>query len=292
MKAFKPALLFLFLSFIVSCSSDDNSTVDPTNPGSDTSEFFNYKVDGQTINMTTFSGVRSENEFAITASTGNGTSISITFNEFGNLGDVNALTISGSSFSSRWNHGNFKKNYFAFELVSVTATHVKVNFSGKVYDDEYDLESDFSTVEGSFQVKYTTTAPLIQGQEVFAKINGKDWHKTESSTSSSNDSFSLNFDSDDEYGIAFFIDPNDITTGTTAFNTNSQINKVVLYKYNTELKYSEEYISTSGTFTVTSVTPTVQYTLIEGTFTLIAKHPVTGEVINVTNGKFKTPFEI
>lgn len=292
MKAFKPAFLFLLLTIMVSCSSDDNSTVDPTNPGSDSSEFFNYKVDGQTINLTTFKGIRSESEFSVSASNGNGTSIGITFNEFGNLGDVSAITISGSSFSSRWNHANFKKNYFTFELVSVTATHVKVNFSGKVYDDDYNLESDFSTVEGSFQVKYTTMAPLIQGQQVFAKINGKDWHKTESSTSSGNDYFSLNFDSDDEYGIAFFIDPNKITTGTTVFNANSQINKVVLYKYNNELKYSEEYVSTSGTFTVTSVTPTTQYTLIEGTFTLSAKHPVTGEVITVTNGKFKTPFTI
>lgn len=269
----------LFMSaFVISCSSDSD---DPVNPGTGET-FFNYTIDGEDVTMTTFGGIRSESDFSVSATAANGKSFQITFNEFGDLGDLASFSVTDFNFPSRMNHSNFRKHYFTFELVSVTATQVKVNFSGKVYDDSYDLTSNFSTVEGSFLVNYTTVQPQVPGLGVSAKINGNEWHAVSSYISEGSD-YSLNYEGDDEYILSFIVDPDNLVVGNHTFTTNSVVNKVTLSKYDLGEGYHKEGTSLSGTFNITSAAQSI----ISGTFTLNAEDP-SGAAVTVTDGKFKT----
>lgn len=291
MRIFKAALTVLFVSLMASCSSDDATTPVNNIPVGPEATYFNYKLDGVTIPMIAYSGIISENEVRVTASSASGQGFIITFTTFGNIAEVAAIPASGSA-SPKWNFKHFRKNYFDFELVSIANGQAKVNFSGKVYENDYDLQSDFSTVEGDFVVNLQTQAPILAGQGVSAVVNGNAWHKVSGSQSSGSDGFSLNYDSDDEYGIIFFINPNTLAVGNYTFNAASpNVNKVIVSKYNEQLEYGEELVSTSGTFNITSKTVSGPYTIIEGTFTVTATHPDANEVVTITNGIFKTAYD-
>jgi len=294
MKLMKSALVVLFISLMASCSSDDSSPVNE-NPGPE-GTYFNYKLDGETIPMTIYGGYISEDGVNVSAGAADGRSIQITFTTYGNLGDVASFSTSDPQFGSKMNFQSFTKNYFNFELISVANGQAKVNFSGKLYEDSSDLESEFSVVEGSFVVNLQEVPPVLPGAGLSATVNGNPWHEVGTSQSSGSGGgngtyWSLNFNSDDEYGINLYINPNTLEVGNYTFNAASTVNKVEVLKYNIALGYEEELVSTGGTFNITSKTMMGQYTVIEGTFTATATHPETNEVVTITNGAFKTAYD-
>ena len=287
MKTLKNALFVMFVALMASCSSDDSDPVDNT-PGNE-EQSFEYSLNGQDIPMTIYGGYISGEMIFVSAGAADGRSIQLTFNVFGDIATATSFSTQGN-VNSYMNHYFFKENYFDFEMVSLDNNQVKANFSGKLYDDQYDLDSDFVTVEGSFVIDLTNTPPPIDGLTVSATVNGKAWHEVEGGTTSGS-SYSLFSNSDNEYSFSFLIDPGTIAIGNNTFNANSEVNKVVVYKYNTALGYEEELVSNNGTFNITSKTTVGNFTVIEGTFTVNAEHPETGADVTVTNGQFKIAYD-
>jgi hypothetical protein len=283
MSNLKYIICLITACFLASCSSD--SAEDVRNPEG---LFFNYSVDGESVAIQNWQAQRSENTITIIGLADNGTAIEMDFNTAGNLGTAWAYNV--NNIAER--KGNFyynKKYYFDFQLLEVDPVNqdVTVNFSGRVYTNQYDLNSSYSTVQGSFKLGYGLVAPITSGLKVSAKVNGTAWNATNQYEGGIGYQ-ALSFVSDDEYVISFVM-PNDATTvGNNGFNEASLYNKVVLYKYNVDSQQLEEYISTSGTFNITAQNQSSNSNLIEGTFTLNATHPQTGAVVSVTDGAFKT----
>lgn len=273
-------MLFVFV-FTVSCSSEDSDPVD--NPGPEET-YFDCTVDDEDLPMTIISCTRKENMFLVAAETEDGKFIEIAFDSFGTLGKIYSGSPNPSQFPARYNHRYFRKNYFNFELISVSDTQVKATFSGKLYEDLTDLTSDFAVVEGSFLVDYTTVQPTVPGLGAFAKINGNNWYATSDNYTSHNPTTSLHYYSDDEYSLSFVVGTQ-INVGNYSFDAESTEYAVVLSKYKTATDKYEDFTSTSGTLNITAVS--LPY--IEGTFTLNAQDPATGATVVVTEGEFKVP---
>ena len=279
----------MFVSLFVSCSDDSDSSTD-NNPNT-IEEHFDYTYDGQAVPVTILEAVRSEDRFAVNATTADGMrNIEIEFNKYGDVGEV--LAITGSNWQAAYYYN--KSNYFTFTLVEIDEENktIEGTFSGKVYDDEYDITSDFNTVSGSFKVAYTEEAPEVAGLHFDAKINGANWYSTQSNQSFDliSGGAELSNVSDDKYELTLVIDTDDVTTGTYAFDNNSAFNKVNVGIFNEADGYAPVAEINSGTLTITQITPGTTYTLVSGTFSFTATDPATGQTITVTNGSFKTAF--
>ncbi|KGO85963.1 hypothetical protein Q765_12920 [Flavobacterium rivuli WB 3.3-2 = DSM 21788] len=295
MKHLKKVFIFLFAALMASCSSEDADAVnDGTTPitGADN---FTYKIDGRTVAINNTIAQRSGSTIAVAGYAADGTAIAVEFNEFGNLKDITAYSISNFDVPTRSEYHYFKSNYINFELVAIDATakKVKVTFSGKVYDEEYDLTSDYSTVEGSFQVTYRDVVPEVAGLGVFAKINNENWYTTDITQSGGffpGSDITLNESNDSKYTIGIITNHDNSTVGTHSFGPAVSSNKVILSEYNTTTHEDVEYTSTTGTIKITAKTTNILYTIIEGTFSLTARHPTNGTTVTVTDGTFKSVY--
>lgn len=295
MRLLNSVLTVLFLSFMVSCSSDDSSDV--VNGGGEDS--FSFTIDGQQKNITQWSATKSERDFVVYGVADDGMAIQFIFNKYGNIGEISTFSIESFEVPSRYNHYYNRAEFFNFELVSVDeANHkVNVNYSGKVYDEDMDLTSDFSVVEGSFNLTYTEVQPQVSGLGLSATLNGQDWYGTTTSTSyeggfGSTAIVSNNFDSDNEYGISVLVTSGEEGTGSYAFDEASNTNKIVVWGYDTENDTQVEYVTTAGTLNITERTDLgLGYTLIGGTFTATATNQETNDTVTITNGIFKGVYE-
>ena len=114
-------LSFLFLSiFITSCSSDSDSGDSSTSNG--------LTVNGSAVSITSATALRVENSLAIVAYASDGSSMDLSFDKFGNLGEVRYFD---ADFNSKETFQHFKSNYFTFNLISINESQkkVKVSFS-------------------------------------------------------------------------------------------------------------------------------------------------------------------
>lgn len=297
MKKLKNALFVLFIAMAASCSSDDSEPVDNENPNNPITgeDYFNYTIDGEEQDITAITAVRSGNTLEVMGTSATGRVVTVNFNKWGNVGDVQTLA---NDFEIPWrtSYHYFRSNFFDFELVSIDEANkkVKVNFSGKVYDEEYDINSDYSVIEGSFQVTYTVVTPQIPGLEVSATVAGEEWHDTDSDQSGgffSGEDITLNMASDNQYTIGIVTNHDTTEVGSYTFGPAETSNKMKLFVYNTETNEEEEYITTEGTMTITAKTVGLQFTVIEGTFSYKAKNPNSNEVITINNGAFKTVYD-
>ena len=288
-------MLIMVLALVLnSCSSDNSSDTAPTPAPANTAEYFNYKIDGETISVTQWQGYRSENTIEVVGTGSNGKSIFINFNSLGNIGRVNAYSSTpGSGIPSRVSQAYYTNQSFTFNLVSVDDINktVKGTFSGKVYENGFDLTSPFVLVEGDFQVKYTQITPDIAGLGVYAKIAGNDWYssKGDSTGGFSSSDLTLKSYNGGVYRIGITINPGTLATGTLPFTPTSTVNKVVLSKYNTNTRSFDDYNCT-GSFNVTNKQALGQKTIITGTYSFTAVDPVTSTSITVSNGTFKTSY--
>lgn len=289
MKTLKTAVLFLFVSLLASCSSDDGDPVD-NNPitGDD---YFEYTIDGEEQDMTEWTALRSENTIAVSGTSATGRVVQLQFNKWGDIGDVMTLA---DDFDIPWrnNYHYNRGETFDFELVSIDEENkkIKVNFSGKVYDEEYDNSSDFSTIEGSFIVTYQQVQPQVAGLGVSAEIDGDAWHDSDSDQSGgffSGEDLTINASSASKYTIGIVTNHDDTTADNYTFGPAETSNKMKLFVYNPETNMEEEWTTTSGSMNITEKTVGFQITVLAGTFSFTAENPETGETVSVTNGTFK-----
>ena len=282
MKTLRYVFFVLIISVLASCSMDDTG-----NGGLPNDNYFEYKVNGQSVKVVSWDAQRSENTVMVIGVAADGTAIELNFNQFGDMGAIWSYNINAVQQNKR-NHYFFKQHYFNFELLAIDyqLRRVQVAFSGNLYDDAYNLDSAYSYVEGSFLVSFEDVTPIIPGLKVDSNINGMQWHATEQYHQNINSQL-FSFVSDDEYMLSFLVSQDATTVGSNTFNEASANNKVIVSRYDPEIQEFVQYISESGTLNITSQTAT----LIEGDFTLNAKNPTTGEVVTVTNGTFKTAYD-
>jgi|GEM_PF-1351110 len=295
MKKLKNALFVLFVSVAVaSCSSDDGEPVNNGNNPINEDDYFNYTIDGEEQDMVSWIAQRSEGSFAVSGTSASGRVVELQFNQWGNVGDVMTLS---DDFEIPWrnNYHYFRSNYFDFELVSIDEVNkkVKVNFSGKVYDEEYDINSDFSTIEGSFVVTYTNVTPVVAGLGVSATVDGEEWHDSDGDQSGgffSGEDLTINASNDSKYTIGIVTNHDTTETGEYTFGPGDSSNKMKLFVYNTETHYEEEWTTVSGTMEITEKTVGMQLTILAGTFSFTAENPETGETVTISNGAFKKAY--
>lgn len=286
MKILKFISCLFVLIILVSCSSssDSSSSADDT---------FTYVYDGNNVNLTTLHAQKSENTLIVSGIAFNGQSVEFMFNKFGDLGTVSSFSVSSFDFVDTYSYMNFSSHYFTFNLVSIDETNKRIHctFSGNLYEEQYDLDSNHVPVSGEFNLTYTDVTPAVPGLEVSCKIAGTDWYATNSSTTNGTtmDDFILDESSDDENSIYIGFDAFNNGPATYNFTASSSTNFVKLVKFNPGTVDFTEY-NCAGTMTVTSKTSAglIGY-YIEGTYSFTATNPSNvSQTIQVTNGKFKT----
>lgn len=282
--------MLFFAVTIAGCSSEDTNVV-----GEDVSgDSFTYTLDAQTVPVTDIVAQKSEDWIGVSGRSADGRVIEVQFNKYGNFKGVSTYSIlEDSNVPDRDSYHYYKSNYFDFELVSIdeVAKRVSVTFSGKLYDDQYDITSDFSVVDGSFTVAYTDVAPQVSGLKVEAKINGNQWYATETEEQTggffTGENVTLYASNDSQYTLSTTINHETTEVGTYTFTNSSANNKVGLSIYETATLQDITFPTTSGTLKITEKTVGAQFTIISGTFSLTAFNPFTQGTITVSDGTFK-----
>lgn len=283
MKKIKFILVILFTMFISSCSTDkDDDQKQSTN------EYFNFTYADKVQKVKNWEALKRGDLIEVVGKTEEGIAIDFRFNVYGNLYDSTTYPVSlPSSIPFLRASDNFTANTFTFSLENLNTTDktVQVKYSGKVY---FYYSPDFTSVSGSFRVKYEEMAPIVEGLGTYAKIDGKDWHGLSfSSTITNNMETRIIFmQNDGEYTIGTAFPYSNAKTGTYTFTNNNAINRIYFHKYDVTIHKEIEY-DVEGTVTYS----TINDVYVAGTFSLTATHPVTKEKIVITNGKFKELFK-
>lgn len=273
----------LFLTVVISsCSSSDDSN----NNQISQEDSFNLAYENSNVAINEWEAYRVEDRIAVIGSADDGKTFLIEFNVHGDFTEAGIYSVTDYEFPSSVSWPYFKSNYFNFELVGVDEVNnkVAVNFSGNLYEDEYDPSSTTHFVEGSFNVSYTVTTSNFSELEVYAKINGEDWYSTTSDQSGGffdGSNISLSYYSDDEYSISFVMNHDVTQVGMYLFDPNSAVNKVALHKYDPINNTFIEYTA-SGIFNITEKNVGMQTTQIIGTYELTATDG--SEVIEISEG--------
>lgn len=284
MSKIKLFTFILIYSILISCSSNgDNNKIQ---------QYFNFTKDGQQVLITQWDAYNYPDEegFEVVGKNTTGGNISVSFDKYGTLNRVRLIQPNGSDFSTKNNFYDFSSNYFKFELIGIDEINktVKVNFFGKLYENEFDLNSKYSIVSGSF---YLVVENLFYTSDkgVDAKFNGKDWHSVKANQNSTwlGDDVILKLASDDEYEIAIYFNSLDTQLGQYTFNSASTNNKVVLSKYDILTNKYIKYVC-DGTMNIDSNFQSV----IQGTFNLTATDPINNSHIQITNATFRNFYKI
>lgn len=284
----RASALALLVSLFVSCSSDNNNPVEQTT----LQQHFDFSYAGTPHAVNNMTCVRTENYIEATGYTSDNYAIDIVFNKYGKL--VSASTIStanGLESSFAYN----KSQYFTFQMVSLDETNkiVEGTYSGRVYEDEYDFNSAYRTVSGSFKLRYTEASPNIPGLHFDAKINGQDWYGTFNSEGSEDLLFTDLFSgADDKYELVLRLpfETSLLSTGTFSFNQSSVYNKMVLNIFNPEVGYPTPAVINNGTLTISDITQFGNGYIVTGTFNFTATDPATNQTITITNGSLKVAY--
>ncbi|RZK08283.1 MAG: hypothetical protein EOO46_14220 [Flavobacterium sp.] len=286
----KKLTLFAFIAFsamLFSCSSSSDSS-----SSTDSQEYFTYTVGGVEKTITAWEAYRTEDSFEVMGTNPDGTSMYFDFDVHGNL--VRASNTPANSSSDPWLNSfmYYSSHYFNFEIVGIDEGNkmIKVNYSGNLYEEEYDLSSNATAVSGTFNIHYTETPPNVAGMGFNAKIGSDNWYGVSSGESiyGFTDAHIWQY-SGDENRFDLNLNENNIATGTFNFTPASTENRVGFAKFNTTTEDFTEY-NTTGTLHITAIQD-INFSsakVITGTFTLTAVNG--GNTIQVTNGSFKTVY--
>lgn len=183
----------------------------------------------------------------------------------------------------------FSSNYFDFNLEQVDEVHkrVKGTYSGYLYANPEDLNSEIKYVSGSFDLAYQDLVPTVSGLGNHAKIDGADWSRTNKYSIQGGDGFGshvVQHDlSDDKYKIIIHYDLTDTTVGTFNFVPVDATNKIEIAKYDTATNTYINYNCT-GTLVITKR----EGNIFGGMYQFTAVNPNNpADTIQVTDGDFK-----
>jgi hypothetical protein len=300
-------LLFLLIGFsILSCSSSDDSS-DVANPF-----FMKFKYDGvQYLNGQYYPSwnqlIKIESNHQLMTinvrADENTKRCSIIFNKYGDF--VRAICYDNVDpyGGTKYNYALVAGEHFHFELESIdeTAQTVKGNFSGRLYKDRYDLNSESIELEGSFYNEYWYTEDDRGYSGVIAKIDGTDWHSIayndvvenhylDNPVYNYNDPLAAGiylqqFVGDDRYRILIGYENQ---VGVRDFTGSAAGTFVRLSKYNPVSGVFEDFQTLSGTIVITEKLP-ASFTASRyvGNFSFTAVDPSNpSHTIQITDGSF------
>lgn len=280
-------ILFAAVLIVTSCSTSDNSD----DGGPIGQEGFSFTIGGEEVIITSWEGVKVENRLAIVGRADNGRTIAIEFNKFGNLGYAASYSTGDTSEPYMQSFAQFSSNYFNFELVSIDEENMKVSgtFSGNLYDDEYNINSDTIAISGTFNVSYTEEPSPVPGAGLSAKLDGVNWNYSLSDQSGgffSGSNVSLNHFNDDAYTITVVVNHDITVPGTYSFTQDSEVHRIDFFRYDPATNMTIEYNAT-GTLVITEKDAAgIGFSLVKGTFEGTVTDPTDNSTISITAGVF------
>ncbi len=284
MKNLKLFVFICFSLFFVACSTSSSDAITPVEDSFVPQ--FEIKINGVTTNYYLNTNIyKFENTFNI----GYYPSTLLSFDKSGKFGNfcIELPTSNNNITRKYYSFKGFSSHYFNLNIESVDEVNkrVKGTFSGYIYADPLDLNSETKFVSGSFYQKYEELIPVIFGLKNSAKINGNDWfsvNKYATRSTSDYNKITQHDLYDDEYKIMVSYDLINTTVGTYNFTNSDLTNKIQLAKFDVQ----------TGTFINYNCTGILNITykynkIVEGTYNFTAINPVTNEIVPVTNGNFK-----
>lgn len=297
-------IYLLVLSILIfSCSSDDDSAGNLP----ESTANFRMKVDGTDVPLV--EGIN----FAQIVKYGNGelmllsvrfgatisnslgvNSLGIYFDKHGifHSAALNSQSDGDGGLSLNYkNYFNFPSNYFNFNLISIdeTAKKIKGNFSGKLYLNEFNLDSESKDFEIDFDMEYEestgTSGPqiVVYGVEQYCntKLNGIDWKAFRESPYGT-------FTSYDPYKIEIQF-PQVATANSFNLSPGNAGNYLKFSKFNTVTRVYDYYdLSGSVAFSYREFHGSSNYSFI-GTYSFTAVNPNNpADIIQVTDGNFRS----
>lgn len=285
----KKILIPVLLTIITACSKSDAPSTSQQNDNSTTVSsalHFSLTYDGQQKNVTSIQALKQDDFIEVMGrDMQSGVGIDFKFNKYGNLFQAATIPTSlNNGIESMRTLYNFNANTFTFKLVEINESEktVSVSYSGKVYKDFVDPQSNSKVVSGTFKVKYTDITPTISGLGTSAKLNDNLWRGMSFSNSSNSTTTAINVKNESEYTIELIYPRFNPVTGTYNFTNNDANKRIGFIKYDPVTNTDVEY-NVSGTITYS----TANAVYVQGTFSGVATHPTNGSRITITNGVFK-----
>lgn len=279
-------IVVLFALSLTSCSSD--STAEATETDS-----FKIAVNGEDYSADNyFSGLitKTEDTFLIDIRTNYGL-VQLSFNKSGQLGYFNVDRQTGTAqITSLFytSYFNTAEN-FTFYLISVDEINkrIKGSYSGYIYADPRNINSEKKFITGDFNLKYEDNIPGVFGLGNKAKINGTDWLSVNKEVKRGAGGVYTNITQHDfnggEYEIITNTNSQSLAVGTYNFTSNNLGPKIEVAKYNPVTATTTVYNAT-GTLTITKRNGNIVY----GNYNFTATNPEnSADVIAVTDGEIK-----
>lgn len=280
-------LAFFLLIFngilLSSCSQEQDAT--PINKVDET-DYFTYSAFETPVEIATWNAVLRGEMFEVVGELANGDNIIFNFNRSGNLAYAMYDPDSETLHPILKSPYEYSSHYFDFSIVAIDTERkiIKVSFAGNLYEQEFNLESHSTPIEGVFNVHYTETAAEENALSVKAKIENEMWYGVKKAVTISDDIVIIDVNSDDDMKIVVQFNSQSLSTNTYNFTSSSE-NKVSLSRYNVATQSYDDYES-EGTLVVTEITPSALGQTISGNFTFDAPDAISGLVYHVRTGTF------
>lgn len=290
MNFLKHLVGFSLLLAVVGCSTSSSTQETPIPPVEETptpaASVFHLFVNGT---LKEGSGIKlatkTENLILIKTYYGN-----ISFDKNGHFGyynlDLKTNTVTQTSLF--YSYFNYSSNFFNFNFIQLDEVNkrVKGTFSGYVYANTSNLNSEQKFINGDFDVRYEDVVPTVVGVKNQAKINGNPWSRTNKHivrNSNTNYYITQHDVSDNEYEIKVNYDWASIALGNYSYSATAVTNCVQLAKYDVATSALVNY-NCVGTLVITQK----EGNIISGTYSFTATNPSNpSDVIQVTEGSFK-----
>lgn len=284
----------LLVVFCCSCSSGTSAEVS-------SADYFKMTVDGTEINFDTQPNSNQYNTATLNHYNGKFKIIlnsgfqagSTNWNhyelEFDNNGNFLSFKRNSNAYS---NYINYPAHYFNLTILALDQVNkkIKVGFSGKIYIDKENINSESNDISGEFLMSYAgdlsepfsdlTMGPNIP-QYCTAKINSNPW------TAKFEGFYSI-FTAEDPYKIVLHFGVN-TQPGSYAINPTSTVDYIQFFKFNTQTLVYDSYDVTGVlAHSYREFHGDYDYSYI-GTFNFTAVNPNNpSDTIQVTDGSFRS----